>query len=100
MVPARPLTWGSTVMAHHFLSELTGSFSQGAADNPTVAMIEAAYRHHGLDWRYVNCEVTPTDLGAAVAGARAMNWAGFNCSLPHKVAVIEHLDGLGDSARS
>jgi len=27
-----------------------------------------------------------------------MDWAGFNCSLPHKVAVIEHLDGLGESA--
>ena len=27
-----------------------------------------------------------------------MNWAGFNCSLPHKVAVISHLDGLGESA--
>ena len=27
-----------------------------------------------------------------------MNWAGFNCSLPHKVAVIRHLDGLGESA--
>src|SRR4029077_14587112 len=23
---------------------------------------------------------------------------GFNCSLPHKVAVIEHLDELGESA--
>ena len=27
-----------------------------------------------------------------------MNWAGFNCSLPHKVEVIQHLDGLGESA--
>jgi shikimate dehydrogenase len=27
-----------------------------------------------------------------------MGWVGFNCSLPHKVAVIEHLDGLADSA--
>ncbi|NNM29748.1 MAG: shikimate dehydrogenase, partial [Akkermansiaceae bacterium] len=25
-------------------------------------------------------------------------WKGFNCSIPHKVAVIEHLDGLGESA--
>jgi shikimate dehydrogenase len=82
----------------NFLSELTGSFSQSAAGNPTVAMIEAAYRHHGLDWRYINCEVTPEKLGDAVRGARAMGWAGFNCSLPHKVAVIEHLDGLGESA--
>ncbi len=72
--------------------------SQGAAGNPTVAMIEAAFAHHGLHWRYINMEVTPEDLGAAVRGARAMGFRGFNCSLPHKVAVIEHLDGLGESA--
>ena len=78
-----------------FLSELTGSFAQPCAENPTVAMVEAVYRHHGLNWRYINCEVAPEDLGAAVRGAKAMGWAGFNCSLPHKVAVIEHLDGLG-----
>ncbi|CAN5169888.1 shikimate dehydrogenase [soil metagenome] len=81
-----------------FLSKLVGSFSTPAGDNPTVAMIEAAFRHHKLDWRYINCEVSPKDLGDAVKGARAMGWMGFNCSLPHKVAVIEHLDGLGDSA--
>ena len=82
----------------NFLSELTGSFAQPSAENPTVAMVEAAYRHHGLDWRYINCEVPPEKLGDAVRGARAMGWKGFNCSLPHKVAVIEHLDGLGESA--
>ena len=82
----------------NFLSELTGSFAQPCAENPTVAMVEAAYRHHNLDWRYINCEVSPVNLGEAVRGARAMGWAGFNCSLPHKVAVIEHLDGLGESA--
>ena len=61
-------------------------------------MVEAAYRHHGLDARYLNCEVTPEGLADAVAGARAMGWAGFNCSLPHKVAVIGLLDGLAPSA--
>jgi shikimate dehydrogenase len=81
-----------------FLSALTGSFSTPAAENPTVAMIEAAYRHHGIEARYINCEVAPAALGDAVRGARAMGWLGFNCSIPHKVAVIEHLDGLGDSA--
>jgi shikimate dehydrogenase len=40
----------------------------------------------------------PKDLEAAVKGARAMNWVGFNCSLPHKVEVIKFLDGLGESA--
>ncbi|MCH2118685.1 MAG: shikimate dehydrogenase [Pirellulales bacterium] len=81
-----------------FLSQLTGSFAQPAAENPTVAMVEAAYQHHGLPWRYLNCEVSPENLADAVRGARAMGWAGFNCSLPHKVAVIDHLDGLGESA--
>jgi shikimate dehydrogenase len=84
--------------SRNFLSALTGSFAQPAAENPTVAMIESAYRHHGLPWRYINCEVAPAVLGDAVRGARAMGWAGFNCSLPHKVAVIAHLDGLGESA--
>ena len=82
----------------NFLSELTGCFAMPAAENPTVAMIEAAYRHHGLNWRYINCEVPPERLADAVRGARAMGWNGFNCSLPHKVAVIAHLDGLGESA--
>ena len=82
----------------NFLHELVGSMSQGAAGNPTVAMVEAAFAHHGLHWRYVNMEVAPENLGAAVRGAKAMGFRGFNCSLPHKVTVIPHLDGLGASA--
>ena len=85
-------------MPRSFLNKLTGSFSEGAAENPTVAMVEAAYQHHGLDYRYINCEVPPEKLADAVKGARAMNWAGFNLSIPHKVAVIPHLDGLAESA--
>ncbi len=81
-----------------FLGIHTGSFSTPAAGNPTVVMVEAAYQHHGIDARYLNCEVGPGGLADAVAGARAMGWAGFNCSLPHKVAVIDHLDALAPSA--
>src|SRR4051812_7839590 len=82
-----------------FKQELTGCFGQPVAENPTQAMVEAAYRHHGLAWRYLTVEVSPADLGDAVRGARAMGFAGFNCTIPHKVAVIAHLDGLGESAR-
>jgi shikimate dehydrogenase len=42
-----------------FLSVITGSCASPATDNPTVAMIEAAYRHHQLNARYINCEVAP-----------------------------------------
>lgn len=86
----------STVL--NFKQELTAAFGQPIAENPTQAMVEAAYRHHNLDWRYLTIEVAPDGLADAVAGARAMGFRGFNCTIPHKVTVIQHLDGLGESA--
>ena len=83
----------------NFLSGLTGSFSIPADGNPTVIMVEAAYKAAGLNLRYINAEVTQEQLANAVLGARAMNWLGFNLSSPHKVSVIPLLDGLGESAK-
>lgn len=82
-----------------FLDQIVGSFSQGAASNPTVAMMDASFSSQNLPWRYVNCEVAPPDLRDAVRGAEAMGWSGFNCSMPHKRAVIPLLDQLSDTAR-
>lgn len=82
----------------NFKQELTACFGFPIAENPTQAMIEPAYRALGLDWRYLTLEVRPENLRAAVAGARAFGFRGFNCTIPHKVAVIPHLDGLGESA--
>lgn len=82
----------------NFKQELVGCFGFPVAENPTQAMIEPAFRALGLDWRYLTLEVRPENLAAAVAGARAFGFRGFNCTIPHKVAVIEHLDGLGESA--
>ena len=86
-------------MELNFKQDLTAVFGHPVAENPTQVMAEAAYRHHGLAWRYLTVEVIPEDLGTAVAGARAMGFGGFNLTIPHKVAVIEHLDGLGESAQ-
>ena len=82
-----------------FLSGLTGSFSQSAAENPTVAIMEAGYAARNLDVRYINCEVPPEKLSDAVSGAIAMGWLGFNCSLPHKETILQHLDELAPSAK-
>jgi len=82
----------------NFKQELTACFGKPVAENPTQAMVEAAYIHHNLAWRYLTVEVDPADLADAVRGARAMGFRGFNCTIPHKVAVIQHLDGLGESA--
>ena len=82
----------------NFKQELTAAFGQPISENPTQVMVEAAYRHHELDWRYLTIEVAPDGLEEAVKGAKAMGFQGFNCTIPHKVKVIEYLDGLGESA--
>ena len=82
----------------NFKQELVSVFGKPIAENPTQYMIEKAFAHHGLDWRYLSLEVEPEDLADAVMGMRAMNFRGGNCTIPHKVAVIPHLDRLGESA--
>jgi len=81
-----------------FKQDLVCVFGQPVAENPTQCMIERAFAHHGLDWRYLTIEVAPEQLADAVRGLRAMNFRGGNLTIPHKVAVIEHLDGLTDAA--
>jgi len=40
---------GTMSRSLNFLKVLTGSFASPAAENPTVAMVEAAYKHHQID---------------------------------------------------
>ena len=75
-----------------------GNFGYPVWENPTEHMVNAAFDHHGLKWKYVTYEVPAGNLKAAFEGVKALGYRGFNCTLPHKVAIIEHLDGLGESA--
>ncbi len=85
-------------MAKNYQAEIVGVFGTPVAENPTGAMQEAAFAAAGLNWRYLTLEVQPSELGRAVDGARAMSFRGFNLTIPHKVAVIPHLDGLSREA--
>lgn len=82
----------------NFKPELCCLFGKPVAENPTQAMIEAAFRHHGLDWRYVQFEIEPEELADAVRGFRAMGFRGGNVTTPHKVAIVKHLDRIAESA--
>lgn len=49
----------------------------------------------GLDAEYRACHVTPDDLPQYLARRRDdRNWAGCNVTMPHKKAIIAHLDSL------
>jgi shikimate dehydrogenase len=57
-------------------------------------MHNAAFAKLGLDYVYIPFRVAPEELPKAVAGMRALNVAGFNVTIPHKVAVLPLLDVL------
>jgi shikimate dehydrogenase len=80
------------------LQEIVCCMGQPVAGNPTQFMMERAFAAAGLDWRYLTLEVPPDALADAIHGMRAMGFKGGNFTIPHKVAVIPHLDGLSEAA--
>ena len=86
-------------MAPNYKAELVGVFGSPVAENPTGVMQEAGFAALGLNWRYLTIEVRREDLAAAMQGMRAMNFAGINCTIPHKVAVLQYLDDVAPDAR-
>jgi shikimate dehydrogenase len=83
----------------NYQSQLVGVFGQPVAENPTIVMQEAGFRAAGLNFRYLNLEVAPKDLAAAMKGLRAMNFRGINLTIPHKVAVLNYLDEIAADAK-
>ncbi|MFV1966609.1 MAG: shikimate dehydrogenase [Pirellulaceae bacterium] len=80
------------------LQDIVCCVGQPIAGNPTQFMMERAFAAADLDWRYLTLEVSPDGLGDAVRGMRAMGFRGGNFTLPHKIAVLEHLDDLTETA--
>ncbi|MCY4597776.1 MAG: shikimate dehydrogenase [Bryobacterales bacterium] len=87
-------------MPANYQAELVGVFGQPVAENPTGVMQEAGFAAAGLNWRYLNFEVSAEKLGAAMQAMEALGVRGINLTIPHKVAVIEHLDDLSPEARA
>jgi len=63
-------------------------------------MHNAAFAALGLDWCYLAYEVDPLNLCAAIQGAQAMNFAGLNLTVPHKLLALDLVDVLDESART
>jgi shikimate dehydrogenase len=85
-------------LGRYFPVNAAGSVRDPAAENPTVAMGGAAYRHPGSRPATTIARRRPRCSPTLCAGARAMGWIGFNCSIPTRSRRSTILDGLGESA--
>jgi shikimate dehydrogenase len=70
----------------------------GISYSRSPAMQNAAFRAAGIDWTYELLDVPPDQLAAAVDGLRAHDVGGANVTIPHKLAVMKHLDRLDADA--
>jgi len=62
------------------------------------ALHNAAFAALGLDWAYMAFRVSAGEVAAAIAGVRALGLDGLSVTMPHKGAVVAHLDELAPTA--
>ena len=84
----------------NYLDHLVGVFGHPVAENPGVVIQDAAFKALGLErWRYLTIDVEKDQLGDAVRGLKAFGMRGINCTIPHKIEVMQYLDEISESAK-
>ncbi len=61
-------------------------------------LLNAAFSECGLDWVYCAFEVPRGSAGDAIAAMRSLPLWGLNVTMPHKEAVVAHLDAVSPEA--
>jgi shikimate dehydrogenase len=80
------------------LSATLGIIGYPIAHSISPIFQQAALDHCGIDATYQAYEVAPDDVGQFVNGLRRDGAWGINVTVPHKEAVIPHLDEVDDWA--
>ena len=80
-------------------TRLVGVFGYPVKHSASPVMHNAAFAALGLDWAYVPFEVAPENVGAALAGVRALNLAGVNVTVPLKELIPPYLDEMTERAK-
>ena len=62
-------------------------------------MMNAVFSYMNLDACYLAFQVDEKKVSEAIAGIRALNFAGVNVTVPHKSAVIPYLDEVSQLAK-
>ena len=81
-------------------TRVLGVIGDPVAHTASPAMHNAALQVLKLDYVYAAFRVAPAALPQALAGMRALGMVGLNVTVPHKQAVMAHLDEISAEAQS
>jgi shikimate dehydrogenase len=82
------------------LSTLAGVLGFPVGHSRSPAMMNAAFRELGLDWRYLRLPVSPERFDETLVALAGSGYLAANVTIPHKVAAHDLSDELSDTARA
>jgi shikimate dehydrogenase len=82
------------------LSALAGVLGFPVGHSRSPAMMNAAFRQLGLDWRYFRLPLPPERFEEAARALPGSGYRGANVTIPHKLAAHALADELSDPARA
>ena len=80
-------------------TEIYGIIGDPVEHSFSPTMMNAAFSSVKLDARYLAFQVNAEEIPQAIAGIRALNFAGVNVTVPHKSSVIPYLDEVTPLAK-
>jgi len=81
-------------------TRLLGLIGDPVAHSLSPLLHEFLLARAGLNYCYLAFRVPKEHLPEALQGMRALGIRGFNVTIPHKEAVVPHLDGLSPEAEA
>lgn len=81
-------------------SRLVGLLGWPVEHSVSPAMHNAAFQALRLAWRYELIPAPPGELAATLAGLHGRGFRGANVTVPHKEAMLAHLDEIEEGARA
>ena len=78
---------------------VTGLIGDPVAHSKSPRIHNFWRQHYGISGRYELFPIPSDRLGDAIPQLKARGLVGFNVTVPHKIAIIDYLDGVDESAQ-
>jgi len=81
-------------------TRLVGVIGNPVRHSKSPAIFNAAFAQSGVDFRMLAMPVSEGNVQKAVEGIRSLGIVGCSVTMPHKAAVVDHLDECSEVAKA